>query len=512
MTTSAALLESFQIIATPGRIGFVALGVLIGLIIGVVPGTGGITGMALTFPFAMTMDPVAGIGMIIGILASSSISDTIPAVLFGIPGSNSSQATILDGHPMARRGEAAKALGAAFFSSLIGGVFAAVILTLSIGIARPLIMNFQSPELFMMAILGMSMLAILSGTRPLKALVSAGLGIMLSMIGLDSFTGTVRWTGGSLYLYDGLPITIVALGIFAVPEIMYMMVKDSSVSDPNMDTGGGFIEGMREALRERWLVIRTAVVGTIIGVIPGLGGSVTDWIAYAHARQTVPGASETFGKGDIRGVIGVDSATNAKDGGALLTTLLFGVPASAAMALLLGLFLVYRIEPGPSMVADNLPVTYAIVWTLLLAQIFGFIFACVMVHPLAKITLIPPNVFAPAILVIIAFAVFQNSYTAGDLVALLAVSLLGWVMKWYGYARPPLVLAFVLAPLLERWFFISFSVHGWAWTLRPIVVVVGLLTVLGVVSGLRTTVKGRRRALETEPAPSESATQRSEDR
>lgn len=490
MEVIPAVLEGLALVAEPSRLIYVIIGVVAGILVGLMPGAGGTTGVALLLPFAAGLEPVSGLGMIIGLYAATSTSDTLPAVLFAIPGSSSSQATILDGHPMARNGEAGRAFGAAFSASLIGGIIGVVVLSILIQTARPLIMNFQSPELFALGVLGMSMVAVLTGSKPLKGLIAAGVGLMLSMVGMDGFTGTVRWNYGSLYLFDGIPLAILALSVFAVPEIIYLMVKGQTISSRDVKVGGGFSTGIRDTLQNKFLVFRTSMIGIFCGLMPGLGGNVVDWLSYAHAKQTVPGARKTFGSGDVRGVIGVDASTNAKDGSAMVTTLLFSIPGSTPMALLLGLFIVYGIEPGPEMVTTHLSLTYSMVWSLLVAQIAVFVLCSMLVRPLARITMIPFSVLAPPVLVVIVFAVFQASGSHGDLVLFLALCGLGWCMKWYGWPRPPFTLGFVLGPLLERWLFISTSRYGaFGWLDRPIVMVVMALTVVS----LATVIRPRRR-------------------
>ena len=358
--------HAFVTIMDPYRLMMLGTGVVMGLIIGILPGIGGLAGLALLLPFTFSMDPYAAFALLLGLSSVTATGDTIPAVLFGVPGTVASQATILDGYPMAKKGEAGRALAAAYTASLIGGLFGALLLAVSIPILRPIILYLGSPELLAFAAFGISMVAALSGNAPLRGLAVACLGIMIAMIGTDPQTGTLRWTLGSLYLWDGLPLVPVALGLFALPELCDLAIKRTSIAagGSKFDIKTGMLLGARDAIRHWWLVLRCSWIGAGLGAIPGIGGSVVDWIAYGHAVRTEKGAQQTFGRGDVRGVIAPESANNAKEGGALVPTIAFGVPGSASMALLLGAFLIHGLVPGPDMLGKNLSITYAMVWSV----------------------------------------------------------------------------------------------------------------------------------------------------
>ncbi|PKP64750.1 MAG: tricarboxylate transporter, partial [Alphaproteobacteria bacterium HGW-Alphaproteobacteria-8] len=295
------------------HIGFMLIGVVIGLCIGVLPGLGGIAGLSLLIPFLYGMDDVSALAMLIGLVAVIPTSDTFASVLMGIPGSSASQATVLDGFPLAKQGQAARALSAAFISSLFGGVFGALILTGFVLIARPLILAFGSAELFMLSLLGLSMVAVLSGRSLMKGMAACGLGLLLGSVGGAPATGEFRMVFGLTYLYDSIPLVVVGLGLFAVPEIADLLRSNRAIAE-GARLGAGWFQGVRDWWANLFLSIRCAGIGCLVGAIPGLGGSVVDWIAYGHAVQTSKDTSK-FGKGEIRGVIGPESANNAMQGG-----------------------------------------------------------------------------------------------------------------------------------------------------------------------------------------------------
>jgi hypothetical protein len=344
-TALPALGDAFLLIFHPQQIMFLMLGVLLGLSVGVFPGLGGIAGLSLVLPFMYGMEPVSGLALMVGLVAVIPTSDTFASVLMGIPGSSASQATVLDGFPLAKKGEAARALAAAFASSLFGGLFGAVILTFFILIARPLVLAFGLPEMLMITILGLSMVAILAGRLPLKGVAAAGLGLMVGTIGEAAAGGSLRMSTYDVpYLIDGLKLVIVGLGIFAIPEIVALLRDDRAISRSG-GLGAGWLAGVRDWWADLFLSIRCSIIGVIVGVIPGLGGSVVDWIAYGHTVQTSKDKSR-FGSGDIRGVIGPESSNNAKEGGGLVPTLIFGIPGTVHADFVRGLSV--RTIPGRS--------------------------------------------------------------------------------------------------------------------------------------------------------------------
>jgi len=481
-----AAISAIYNLLEPMRLLFLFIGVFMGLALGAIPGLGGLVGLAILLPFTFDMDPFMAFAIMIGLTSVTSTSDTIPSVLFGVPGTAASQATILDGHPMAKKGEAGRAFGAAYMASLMGGLFGALVLALSIPILRPIVLAFGSPEFFMMGMLGISMVAVLSGRAPIKGLVVGGMGLAVGMIGMDPQTGVLRWVFGQLYLWDGVPLVPVALGIFAIPEIVDLTIKGTSITDVPKENLKGVVVGIKDAFHHWFLVLRCSAVGVWVGAVPGLGASVVDWFAYGHAIQTEKGASETFGKGDVRGVIAPESANNAKEGGALIPTIAFGVPGSASMALLLGAMTIQGLTPGTDMLTKHLDITYTMIWSIAIANIFGTGLCLLLTNQLAKIALVRIHLLVPIVVVMVVLASFQATRHYGDLLSLMFFSFLGWFMKRFGWPRPPLILGLVLSGIIENYLFISISRYGATWTTRPIVVIIGLLIIGSLYYGFRT--------------------------
>ncbi|MFQ5852565.1 MAG: tripartite tricarboxylate transporter permease [Candidatus Binatia bacterium] len=473
-----AMVDGLTALLSVERFLFLTFGVLVGLALGAIPGLGGVVGLALLLPFTFDMDATAAIAMLVALSSVPVTTDTIPSVLFAVPGTVGSQATILDGHPMARKGEAGRAFGAAYLSSLLGGVIGALILGLLIPVLKPLVLVFAAPELFALGIMGISMVAILSGRVPLKGIIAGGLGLLLSMIGTDKQEGLLRWTFDSLYLFDGLSIIVVSLGLFALPELADMAIQGTQISSVPKQAMKGVGHGMRDVFVHWWLMLRCSFLGTWIGIIPGLGSAVVDWLAYGHARQTCKGAASTFGQGDVRGVIAPESANNAKQGGALVPTLAFGIPGSASMALLIGAFMIHGLQPGPEMLTKHLDITYAIVWSTALANIMATGVALGFTNQLAKLSSVRIHILAPLVTIVVFLAAYQATASISDLVTVLLFGALGWFMKRCGWPRPPLLLGFLLGGLIERYLFISVRAYGASFLLRPVVVAIFLITLL----------------------------------
>lgn len=504
--------QALTILFTFERLGFLFLGVIIGLIVGVIPGLGGLVGLSLLLPFTFDMNAYTALAFLMGLQAVTVTSDTIPAVMFGVPGTVGSAATILDGYPMSRKGEAGRAYGAAFTASVIGGLWGALLLGVSIPILRPVMLHIGSPELLSFCIFGLSLASVLSGGSLLKGLAGACIGILVSTAGDDPQTGTLRWTFDSLYLWDGLPVVPLALGLFAIPELADLAIQQKSIAAEGRDTKihDSQLVGVRDVFQNMWLVCRCATIGAGLGAVPGIGASVVDWIAYGHAARTEKGAGETFGKGDVRGVIASESSNNAKEGGALVPTIAFGVPGSASMALILGAFLIHGLVPGPDMVTKNLDVTYTMVWSVAVANLLGAGICFTFANQLAKLALIRPGILVPIVLAVVFIGAFQGSRQWGDIWALLGFGLLGFIMKRLRWPRPPLVLGFVLGGLVERYMFISVERYGAQWTYDitefPVVVFMFLLTAWGISSPYIRDARQKRKDLAAGVKTSQTST------
>lgn len=500
------LLSSLGQVFTLSHLLYMMLGVIVGLVVGIIPGLGGIAGMSLLLPFLYGMDPSVALGMLMGLVAVIPTGDTFASVLLGIPGSSASQATVIDGFSLAKRGQAARALSSAFLSSMIGGLIGAAVLTGFILIARPLVLAFSSSELFMLTLLGLSMVAVLSGRDLFKGLAACGLGLLVGGMGMAPATGEFRLNFGLDYLYDGLPLVVVGLGIFALPEIIDLLVQRGAIASEPCRLGEGWRQGFRDVRRERGLVARCAGFGSLIGTIPGLAGSVVDWMTYGHAVQSAKDKSE-FGRGDIRGVIAPESANNACACGAMVPTLLFGVPGSGSAAVFLGGLLLLGLQPGIGMIETHLDLTYTIIWSLALANILGAGLCLGLAGPVASLTRVRFTILAPLITVLILFAAYQATRATGDLVALAAVGAIGVLFKKANWSRPAFLIGFVLAPGAETYFYQAVQFQGSAAFARPGVIIIGalILAVLFIPALKALWLKRRQARLNGDTADTEAA-------
>jgi TctA family transporter len=462
----------------PLHMGMLTAGVLAGTVLGILPGLGGIACVAILLPFIYTLDVHTAMILLVGSLAVVHTSDTITSVLIGTPGSAAAAATILDGHPLAKQGQAARALSAAFLSSMIGGLIGAIFLTLSLPIARPLVLLFGSPELLMLCVLGLSFAGFLTGGEPLKGGLAACLGLLLGSVGSAPADAVDRYTFDQLYLIDGIPLVGVALGIFGIAEVIDLLAKGGQIAE-RIGLGHGWRQGARDVFQHWGIVLRGSLIGVWAGILPGIGATAGSWMSYGHV-VAMARDRERFGKGDIRGVIGPESANNSVEAGDFIPTLLFSVPGGAPAAILLGALLFYGIQPGPRMVQENLDLIFTIIWSFAIANTIGAGLCFLLTPALAQLTWIPFARLAPAIVVTIFFGAFQSSQHFGDIYAMLGLGLVGWLMKQLGWPRAPLLVGFVLTKPTEQYLWLSISRYGLEWLLRPGVIVLGLLLLASI--------------------------------
>jgi TctA family transporter len=463
---------------------FLLVGSAVGFCVGILPGLGGATTLALMFPYIYKMTPAEAFPFLLGMHSVVQTTGDITSVLFGIPGEPTTVATIIDGHAMAKKGEAGRALGAALMSSLVGALVGALFLGLAIPVVRPLVLAFGSPEMLMVIVLGLTCISTLSGqgTRGLfLGLISGGFGFMLSLVGQDPQSGVLRFTFGQLYLWEGVPLIPAVVGLFAIPEIMDLAVRGTAIAGelPGGKLGKGVMEGIKDTFRYFWLTVRCSLIGTWIGILPGLGGSVAQWVSYAHAKQSARTSEERsgFGKGDVRGVLGPGAANNSKEGAGLIPTVAFGIPSSSGMAVLLGAFFILGIVPGPDMLTKHLPLTFSMVWTIVISNILVVGASLLVINHLARITSIRGSFIVPFVLLL----TFIGGYTAnneiGDLFVVLVFGGLGYLMVRYGWPRPPFILGFILGRLAEIYLYASVSRYGASWLYRPGVIIIFILCV-----------------------------------
>jgi len=457
---------------------YILAGVALGLIFGVIPGLTSLVAMSILMPFVFLMTPEQALPLFIGICAVSYTAGAITAILLNIPGTGASAATLIDGFPMTQKGEGARALGAALTSSGMGGIVSVILALAMVFLVLPLIFAIRSADLVFLILMGISFIAVLSGGSMLKGLIAGGVGLIISLTGLHVITGVPRFTLGTVYLLDGYSLIPVILGLFAVPEIISTGVRGALVQqlDKVVLSMQGVLEGMKDVFRHWGLWLRSSIIGYIIGVIPGVGASTAIFVAYGQGKQTSK-HSEKWGTGIVEGVIAPESANNAKEGGALLTTLALGIPGSGEMVILLGALMMLGIVPGIEMMTVRLPLSLLLIQVLFVGSFLGAAICLLLAPYLARVATIPARVLVPLVMVVVFIGAFAYAERFLDLVTLLIFGLVGLAMRKYGFNRPALLLGYILGDLFEKYLFIAYRADGPLFFMTPISLSVIFVTI-----------------------------------
>lgn len=479
------------------------IAIVIGTLVGFIPGVGATLVTAIMLPSVLLLveDPAIGIVFLAMVGSLNNTLDSIPAVLVGLPASET-QVTYLEGHQLARQGRGAYTLGAVYSVSAMGGVIGALALAAVIPIIKPFILQFSYTEIAMLALFGIAMVALLSTGSMAKGLAAGALGLLLGTVGVDPFSGTDRFTFGQLQLWQGLPIITAILGFFALPELIDLTMTREAVAQE------GAVVSRKEVFRgaiaglKRWpMVIRQSLFGTFMGAIPGIGGAVIDWLAYAFGISlTKDKEKHNFGKGSIEGVMFAESAANSKAGGQALPTLTLGIPGSTSWAIITVALISYGLTPGPSLVEENQDITMLMVLTLAIGNLVVAGIGLFATNWLARITRIPYPTVGFMIMGTVFLAAYMDLSQWSVYVILLALAGVGLLMKQFGWPRPPLILGFILGPIVEQNLLSALSIYGGPVGVltRPIAIGLLVFMVISVVALLRLTSSSPQ--VEPEPA------------
>ena len=469
-------LSALDALIDPVRLLALFAGMLVGMVFGMLPGLGGVAAVSILLPFVYYLDDFSGLAMLLGAVSVVYTSDTITSVLLGAPGSPASAPTAIEGHALAKQGEAARALGVGFLASMVGGIMGAFILLVAIPVAGPIVLLLGTPELFMFAIVGLFFASSMIGKDLVRGLASACLGLFLGVVGPASAAADFRFTFDQVYLLDGLSLTIVALGLFGVAEAISMLAAGGGISHLPV-TVSNWSNGFRDFWKNRWLVLRASLIGVFGGFVPAVGASASTWVAYGHAIRSTKDKSR-FGKGEIRGIAASEGANNATVISDLVPTLLFSVPGGPAAAIFLGALFSFGYYPGPRMITQNPDLMFLIVWSVALSSVVGAAVCFAITPVLARLTRIPFAIIAAPLILIMVIGAYQATSTMGDIFMLFALGALGWMMKHAEWPRAPALVGFVLAKPMEQYFWLSNQIHGWSWLLRPAVLVIASLIVV----------------------------------
>ncbi|MPZ57323.1 MAG: hypothetical protein GEU91_12650 [Rhizobiales bacterium] len=477
----------------PVRLFALFCGMISGLVIGMLPGLGGVAAVSILLPFVYALDAYAGLAMLLGAVSVVYTSDTITSILVGTPGSPASAPTAIEGYALAKEGRAAEAMGVAFIASAIGGIAGVILLTLAIPIARPLVLLFGTAELFMLALVGLFFASSLVGGSRIKGLASGALGLALGTIGPAANAAEFRFTFGQAYLLDGLSLVGLALGMFGIAEVVSMLARGGGIAREPVKLVG-WSDGVRDALQHRWLILRGALIGVTGGMIPAVGATASTWVAYGHAARSAKDRSR-FGHGDVRGIAAAEGANNATVVADLVPTMLFSVPGGPAAAIFMGALYIYGYYPGPRFVVDHADVMFVIIWSCAIGSVGGAIICFLLTPWIARLTAIRFAIVAAPLLLVMLLGAYQATQHIGDLIILFLLGFLGWLMKRGGWPRAPALVGFVLAKPMEQNFWLAIQLHEWSWLARPAVLVISLLIVvpvaIQVVRWLLTTYRAR---------------------
>lgn len=470
----------YAMLTSPHMMGLMLLAVAIGLVVGVTPGIGGRLSIALAIPFVFGMEMIPGAVFLLTMHAVNGTSGQISSIMFGVPGDGDDAATTIDGYPMAKKGEAGRALGASVTASGFGGIVGAIVFAVMIPVLEPVVLAFSPAEFFLLALLGITFIAFLAGRdRIFKGLIVGLFGMMLATIGMDPYTGTPRFAGDFLFLWDGLNLITAVLALFAIPEMVALAVKGGSISTVSVETAKyshrQLFEGVMEVPRHWWLAIRTAIIGAVVGMIPGLGSSAAAWFCYGHAVQTSK-TPERFGKGAVEGVIAPETGSNAREGGALLPTLFFGIPASSGMAVLMGAFLILGIQPGPSMITERLDLVWTLLWALVVGNLIAVTFLLFIMRWVALLTFINAAMLVPFIVVMAVVGAYVSEGQWQNLVVLVVLSAIGYGLLRFDWPRAPFVIGVVLGKIAEESLHKALELWGLRFFTRPLsLILIGLI-------------------------------------
>jgi len=478
------ILEGFGML-TPSLLTWMLIGVAICQVVVIIPGLSAQLLLALILPFLYTMDPGAATGLLIGAAATAGTGNTITAVLFGVPGNSAGVATLFDGHPMAQKGQASRAIMAGLTSAAIGGFIGAIVLSLLIPFAQPISVAFGPPELFALALVSLVFLSLLGDGSVLKSLAAGGMGLLIAFIGQESSAGVLRYTFGRLELWDGISIATFAIGLFGIAEMIDLIRRGGSIASGEQATyrPHRFRDTLKDLGRHWRTLLQSSFLGSIIGVLPGIGGSASQFLAYSTAKRTSKRGHE-FGKGKVEGVIAADAAVTATDAAALAPTLGLGVPGSPIAALVLAGLVIIGVRPGKELLTTNISFLWLTIIILILSNIIAVILCLMAVKPLAKLTLVPTVFFVPLIISFALFGVVEADGSLFSVPIVIALGILGYLMKRHGYSRATMIIGFVLADLLERNYLRATNIHGVDFLFSPLpfsIIAVPTLIMLGAI-------------------------------
>ena len=442
------VLQGIFLILEPYNLFLIFAGVIMGVLVGALPGLSSTLAVALLLPFTLTLQPIPAIAMMSALYCAGTFGGSITAILINTPGAPPAVATALDGFPLAQKGEAGRALGIAAVSSVAGGMFSLLIFIIAAPLLAKIALSFRPQEYFALALFGLSMLASISGKSSLRNLIAGAFGVLVSTIGIHETTGVERFVFSISEFVEGIHFVPVLIGLFAMSELLNQSQKlDASVE--RIKSIAIKLPSMADFKLIRWTVARSAVIGTFIGILPAEGSTVAAIIGYNEAKRWSKNKDE-FGKGAIEGIAGPETANNAATGGAMVPTLALGIPGSGTTAVILAALMVHGLRPGPYLIQNTPHFVYAIFTAMFIANLLFLILGLPGAKLFARITLIPRQFLWPAVFVFSMIGAYALHQSLFDVWVMLLSGLLGFVMLRHGFGPAPFVMGLILGRLVEE--------------------------------------------------------------
>jgi putative tricarboxylic transport membrane protein len=473
-------------LADPAALAMILLGAALGATFGALPGLGSIVALAVVLPFTFGMDPMLAMFLYAGIISSVTFGGSVPAILLNTPGTPPNAATCFDGFPMAQRGEGARAISISATSCFVGSVGGAIVTIALLPVIKPIVFSFGPPEYFWLVVFGLVMIAFAARGNMVKGLVGGGIGVLLSLVGYSEMYGVYRYTLGSDYLWDGVPLVPFVVGLFAVSELINYGARSGATVRPEIATGTldwrrQIPQGIADVMSRPLQWIRAAAIGAGIGVIPGLGGGVASFMSYMVGMHR--SKDPLYGKGSVEGIIASETANDAKDGGALLPTVAFGIPGSPDMALLLGAFVLHGVQPGPLLLRDNMDLIYALLFGIVVSQVATSGLGLVATPLLARLSVLPSRWIAPFVLLLVFIGTYMVRTNILDVAMAVAAGFFGYLMRRHGFSLITIAIGYILGPLAERSYLQSMQISDDSYMIfvtEPIALGLMTLTVLTI--------------------------------
>lgn len=477
----AGILTAFFASVTPMSLGVVLLGTFLGIVVGALPGLGPTISIALLIPISYGMNTTNALLLMAGIYTGGVYGGSITAILLGIPGTTNSTATILDGFPMAQQGRSMDALGASTMASAVGGFIAALCLMFFTPLVSRIVLYFGTAEQFMLAIFGLSVIAVASRDTLLKGILGGCFGLALAMVGYDPITGLDRFTFGSIQLADGISFMVVIMGLFGISQTISLAEESRSVSK-TQKLSGSTLNGARITLKNWKILLKASAMGAFFGAVPGVGGGAANMIAYTSIANGEPD-KDTFGTGNIKGVIAPEAANNATVGTALIPTLAFGIPGSTVCAVVMGLLTMQGIDVGPKLFAAPPTSLYVFFWGMLFTNFALVIIALPLLRYFAKVTILPYQILVPNIIVLSVLGTYSLRYSFWDVFIAGVFGIVGYFLRRANFPMVTIVLGLVLGSLAESNLSRSLMINkGWSFLYKkPICLVLLIITCLIII-------------------------------